>query len=87
MTYRLWGTDVGRLFGAYETEEEALTLVRMLVGTYGAECAEDLSLSGDPATGIYADPLYGSALVARAEEVAVEKEHADARRGEMIGSG
>ncbi len=86
MKYRVWDTDINRLFGTFETEAEAMTFVRTLVGRYGAAYADDLAVGGERADGTYTAPLTGSALLARAEEVAAEQEPAESRRGEVIGS-
>ncbi len=85
MTYNLWDTEVGRLFGAYDTEEEALALVRTLVATYGAGYADDLTLGHRRADGSAGEPQSGAVLVARAEEVAARQE-AVAGSGKVIAS-
>lgn len=84
MTYKLWDTDIGRLFGAYDTEDEALALVRTLVATYGADYAGDLTLGHRRADGSIGEPLSGAALVARAEEVAARHEGVAGGSGELI---
>ncbi len=44
MRYYLWDTDVAKLLGAYQTEDEALTLVRALLARYSHAYADDLAL-------------------------------------------
>lgn len=70
MRYRLWDTDAGQLFGAFETEEEALSVVRILVSKYGDEIIDDLGLARELPDGSPGTPLNGRALVNRANEVA-----------------
>lgn len=86
MRWRVVDTDIGRLFGTYDNEEEALALVRTLVSSYGENCAEDLAMGGERDDGSFTEPLLGKDLLRRAEEVAAEREHAIARRGEVITS-
>lgn len=86
MKYRLWDTDVGRLIGTYDSDAEPLALVRTFQSTYGADYAENLTLSCERDDGSFGDPLSGAELAARAEQVAAEKDCAETRRGEVIGS-
>ena len=86
MVYRVFDTSINRLFGAFATEEDALALVRTLVGANGDDAADDLALGRERADGSFAAPLSGAALLARAEEVAPEHNRPPARRGETIGT-
>ena len=67
MIYRLWDTDIGRLFGVFDTEDEALALVRSMVNTYGANYADDLALGREHGDGSFDEPS-SSALLARLQE-------------------
>lgn len=86
MHYRVWDTDINHLFGTYDSEEDALALVRTLVSQYGKEYAADLAVGGESETGAFTQPLTGAALLSRAEDVAVERERAENRPGRVIGS-
>jgi len=72
--YRLWDTDIGQMFGAFETEEEALSVVRILVSNYGDDIVDDLGLAQELPDGSPGTPLNGIELVRRANEAASEKE-------------
>ena len=48
MTYHLWDTDIGRYFGRFDTEDEALGFVRTLLAQYGEAYAADLTLNWEP---------------------------------------
>jgi hypothetical protein len=80
MTYRVVDTRINKLFGAYETEEEALTFVRALVGANGDDYAGDLAVSHERMDGSFGESLSGAALVARAEAIAAERTAAPGRR-------
>jgi len=84
MIYRVWDTDINRLHGTYDTEEEALALVRTLVSTYGDAYAEDLAVGCERPDGSFTEPLSGRELLARAEQVMAERERAEARPGEVV---
>lgn len=86
MKYRVFDTSINKLFGAYDTEEEAMTLVRALVGTNDVGYAEDLAVSCEFADGHFSEPLSGAALLARAEEVAAQRELAGTPRSRVFGS-
>lgn len=83
MKYRVWDTDIGKLFGVYDTEAEALALVRLLAESYG-EDVEDLALTCKHGDGSFGEPQSGAALVARAGQVAAEREPAETRTGAVI---
>lgn len=86
MRYRVWDTDIGRLFGSFDNPEEALALVGTLVGTYGIDYAEDLALGCEFDDGSFTEPLSGAALVACAEIAAAERERAKAGPAEVVAS-
>ena len=44
-TYELWDVDAGNIVGSFATRDEALTVVRTLLATYGRGYAQDLNLS------------------------------------------
>lgn len=72
MKHRLWDTDINRLFGTFDTEDDALALVRTLVERYGDAYANDLALGCERLDGSFTAPLTGAALVERAWHVAQE---------------
>jgi hypothetical protein len=80
MHYRLWDTDIGHLFGRFETEQEALAFVATLVASYGRGYADDLSLNWEDASGAFGEPLSGAALLARVDEVVPTLEQGGSRR-------
>lgn len=63
-TYRVWDTDIGKLFGTYDNENAALDFIRILINTYGEGSANDLTLSREYPDGSFAEPLSGPALLA-----------------------
>jgi len=67
MTHSVWDTDLGKLLGAFDTEEEALAVVRTLVETYGPGEADDLTVSSEYPDGSLGESLFGAALLARLE--------------------
>ncbi len=69
MRYYLWDTEVAKLLGAYRTEEEALALVRTLVGRYGDEYAKALALGVESDDGTPGASLSGADLLARGRSV------------------
>lgn len=74
MKYRLWDTDINRLFGAFDNEAEALAMVRTLIESYGDAYADDLALGCERLDGSFTPPLIGTALIARTRRVAPERE-------------
>ena len=84
MKYRVWDTDIGKLLTVYDTEDEALALVRMLISAYGVESADAITMSTEHDDRTFDDPLFGAALAARAEEALAGP--APDRRGEVIAS-
>lgn len=86
MRYRLWDTDIGQLFGAFETEQEALSVVRILVANYGDDIIDDLGLAQELPDGSPGTPLNGRELVRRASEVAAgdEIDAADRARRDTV---
>ena len=84
MTYNLWDTETSNYFGQFTDEVDALRLVRVLVGRYGAEYADSLGLGGVNDDGIRMEPLSGQALLTRAESVMAAQEQAAVREGEVI---
>lgn len=85
MRYRVWDTDIGKLFGSYETEDEALAFVRLLAQSYGEDVG-DVAMTCELADGSPGEARSGAALAAYAEQVATEPEPAAARSVEVIGS-
>jgi hypothetical protein len=74
MKYRLWDTDINRLFGTFDTEDESLALVRALLESYGNAYANDLALGCEHQDGSFTAPLTGAALVERALRTPQENE-------------
>lgn len=83
MKYRVWDTDIGKLFGVYDAEDEALALVRLLAESYG-EDVEDLALTCERDDGSFGESTSGAALMVRAGQGAVECEPAGSRTGAVI---
>lgn len=73
MLYRLWDTDIGHMYGAFDSEDEALALVRTLVSSYGDTIATDLTLSYERQDGTNEPARSGAELVRRANEVAAAR--------------
>ena len=74
MKYRLWDTDINRLFGTFDTEAEALAYVRAVLESYGAAYADDLAMGCERPDGSFTAPLTGEELVERAWPVAQDPE-------------
>lgn len=74
MKYRLWDTDINRLFGTFDTEDEALAFVRALLESYGNAYANDLALGCERQDGSFTPPLTGAALVEHARRTPQEHE-------------
>jgi hypothetical protein len=86
MKYRLWDTDINRLFGTFESEGEALALVRTLVGRYGDAYADDLAMGCERSDGSFIPPLTGAALIARAGQIVAKPKTAVQRSGPVVDS-
>lgn len=86
MRYRVWDTDINRLFGTYDNEAEALSWVRTLVSRYGAGYADELAVGGEREDGSLTEPLSGAALLKRVDDAAAERERAGAERGNVVAS-
>jgi hypothetical protein len=84
MRYRVWDTDINRLFGTYDTESEAFSWVCTLVGRYGEGYADDLAVGCEREDGSFTEPLSGAALLKRLDDAAVERGRAEAERGEIV---
>lgn len=81
MTYRVFDTGANRLLGAFSTEEEALTYARALLSTNDKGYEEDLAIGCERPDGSFTEPMSGSTLVARAEEVLAQHERVTTRGG------
>lgn len=86
MRYRVWDTDINRLFGTYDNEAEALSWVRTLVGRYGEGYADDLAVGCEREDGWFTEPLSGAALLKRVDVVAAERGRAETERGDIVAS-
>ena len=74
-SYELWNVETGNIIGAFATEDEALTIVRQLVDSYGQSYALELTL-GRRETGYQATILgEGNQLL-----VMLERSTADTKR-------
>jgi len=69
MKYRVFDTSINKLFGVYGTEDEAMALVRALIGANGASYADDLALACERDDGSRTEAMAGAALLARADAV------------------
>lgn len=78
MSCEVFDTNINRVFGAYDTEQEAMTVVRALITANGDAYAEDLAVGHDRTDGTFEGPWTGATLVARADEVLAEREPAAA---------
>jgi hypothetical protein len=65
MIYRVFDTSINRLYGAFNTEEEALTLVQTLIGSNEDNFADDLAVGWEDADGVISEPLSGNTLLRR----------------------
>ncbi len=70
--YDLWDVDTGNSLGTYETEAEALAVVRVLVDAYGLDYANDLDLGYSDEHGEVRSLATGSALLDRVRATAAE---------------
>lgn len=75
MRYQLWDTDIGRLIGVFDSEEEAMTLACAMASSSAAGF-DDLTLSRERPDGSIHSSLAGEALRTRTEEVAADRERA-----------
>lgn len=55
------------ILGRYETEEEALAVVRGMIEANDSSLADDLAIGWERTDGSFGEPLYGVALLARLE--------------------
>lgn len=87
MRYYLWDTDIAKLLGAFQTEEEALTLVRVLVARYGATYADEFALGIECGDRSPSTSLSGADLLSRAEAVPANYAASDRRVPERTTGG
>ena len=73
MLYRLWDTDNGHMYGAFNNEDEALALVRTLASSYGETIATDLTLTYERPDGTNEPARSGAELIRHAREVAAAR--------------
>lgn len=66
MIYELWETETGNLVGTYETEQDALGLVRDTIQCYGAQYVDSLLLGCEDEKGYSTFIAEGQALAERA---------------------
>jgi hypothetical protein len=79
MTYRLWDTDIGRLIGSFDSEQEALNLVLGLAANAPDGSVDDLTLSYEREDGTRGEPRSGATLLASAEAVDAKRAPLKAR--------
>lgn len=84
MRYSLWDTRIGSQLGRFDSEEDALAFVRTLIATQPREQLSSLSLNWRDADGNVGEARTGEDVLARAEEVAADRERADAPRGHVV---
>lgn len=78
MHYEVWDVDINRLFGTFDTEDDALAFVRTLVSRYGRDYAKDLALGCERDDSSVSEPLYGEDLLCRVDEVRIDTMRAKA---------
>lgn len=78
MRYKLWDTDIVKLYAVCETQEEAASLARTLLEGYPDD-ADDLELIIETDDGVSRGNYSGASLAKWAEEVLVERDAATAR--------
>src|SRR5690348_10841651 len=83
--YVVIDVELGRVFGAYDSQEAALTFVARLLKTNGPSYADDLEIARQTDDGEFVDALSGAGLLARVEEMR-ERDRAAARRREVVPS-
>jgi hypothetical protein len=62
MTYQLWESDSANLVGSYETEDDALLIVRKAVETHGRGTVRSLVLIREDPQGRLTDVAGGDTL-------------------------
>jgi hypothetical protein len=83
MRYRIWDTEINRLFGAFVNEADALALVRTLINASGEAYANDLAVGCGRPDGTFTGPRSDAALVSDANQRAVERK--DRQTVEAVG--
>ncbi len=69
--YEVMDLPSASLLGCYESEEEALAVVRSLLEVNDPSWVDDLAIGHERADGSAGEPLYGAALLARLEALPV----------------
>ena len=87
MKYSLWDTEIGSRLGRFDSEDEALAFVRMLMATYDRAKLGDLSLNWHDEHGNIGDEVTGDDLLRRAEEGARKQEPVKAGGGSYDAAG
>jgi hypothetical protein len=72
MTYELWDTETNNIVGAYESESDALAVVRRAMSTHGVGYADELALLREDIHGNVETIAIGVALAELARTVATE---------------
>jgi hypothetical protein len=70
MTYELWDIEAGNIIQTYDTEADALALVRAALDAYGPAYAADLALLLDRGRGDLTTLAAGKELAERARTAA-----------------
>lgn len=73
MIYELWDIESGNLVGAFETEVEALAMVREVIDLHELSYADALALVRDDDRADVETLAVGAALVARAKATHAEQ--------------
>ncbi|MGI8643519.1 MAG: hypothetical protein ACR2LS_05330 [Thermomicrobiales bacterium] len=85
MRYKLWDTDVVKLYDVSGTEEEAASLARTLLEGYPDD-ADDLELTIETDEGASRGNYSGASLARWADDVLAERDAANARRSQTASS-
>jgi hypothetical protein len=76
MTYELWNTRSGNAIGDFDSEAEALAVVRQAIAQHGRAYADMLLLGCEDSKGRSKEIASGQALADRAEAAARATAHA-----------
>ena len=74
MYYEIWDLESGNLIGDFDTQDEALRLVREMLDTYGVDVAMTFALGEGDANGDSTAIAQGAELVELARALPIEVE-------------
>ncbi len=72
MTYELWDTETNNIVGVYESEPDALAVVRRAIAIHGVRYADELALLREDTHGNVETLAVGVALAELARTAAIE---------------